>query len=84
MNTVFGPALHYLRVSLAARYARARSEDTELGASAIEWVIISAIVVIFVVAIGAWLTSALESKAKQVCTGINNSGSGPAAGTKCN
>lgn len=85
MNAVFGPALDYLRVSLAARYARARSEDTELGASAVEWVIISAIVVIIVIAVGALLTNVLESKAKQVCTSINTSTTtgGAAPGANC-
>ncbi|MBR7833914.1 hypothetical protein KDL01_11590 [Actinospica durhamensis] len=82
MNTVFGPALDYLRVTLAARYAKARSEDTELGASAVEWVIISAIVVVIVLAVGIWLTNALEDKAKQVCTNINGAG-GTGAGTSC-
>lgn len=82
MNAVFGPALDYLRVSLAAHYARARSEDRERGASAIEWVIISSIVVILVVAIGVWLTSALEHKAQQVCTGINTANNKP-AGANC-
>ena len=51
MNNVYGPALQYLRVSLTARYARARSEDAERGASAVEWVIISAIVVVIVVTV---------------------------------
>jgi len=74
MNTVYGPALTYLRVSLAARYARAKSEDAERGASAIEWVIISAIVVAIIAVVGFMLTDVLEKKASAVCTTINNQG----------
>lgn len=78
MNTVFGPAMTYLRVSLAAHYARAKAggEDSERGASAVEWVIISAIVVAIVAVVGVWLTNVLESKGKQVCDTINKSGQG--------
>lgn len=83
MNTVFDPALHYLRVSLTARYARARSEDAERGASAVEWVIISAIVVAIVVAVGFWLLTTLEAKGKQVCGDINKTGDGNATGANC-
>ena len=82
MNNVYGPALQYLRVSLTARYARARSEDAERGASAVEWVIISAIVVVIVVAVGGWLMTALEDKGKQVCSGINGA-DGQSGGAGC-
>ncbi len=81
MNTVFGPALSYLRVTLAARYAKARSQDTELGASAVEWVIISAIVVAIIAVVGVWITDALKAKATQVCNGID--GTGVANTTTC-
>lgn len=74
MNTVYGPALTYLRVTLEAHYAKARSEDTERGASAIEWVIISAIVVAIVVFVGIILTNVLKSKATDVCKSINDQG----------
>lgn len=74
MNTVFGPAMTYLRVSLAARYARAKAEDGERGASAVEWVIISAVVVAIVVTVAFILTHVLEDKARQVCTSINGAG----------
>lgn len=83
MNTVYGPALHYLRVSLKARYARARSEDAERGASAVEWVVISAIVVVIIVAVGGWLLTTLENKGKQVCTDINTSGDAPIDPNSC-
>jgi Flp pilus assembly pilin Flp len=76
MNPVYGPAITYLRVALAARYARLRDEDSERGASAVEWVVISAIVVVIILAVGIWLTSALETKAQQVCTSIDGSGAG--------
>ncbi|WP_051451214.1 hypothetical protein [Actinospica robiniae] len=83
MNTVFGPALQYLRVSFTARYARARSEESERGASAVEWVIISAIVVAIVVAVGFWLLTTLEAKGQQVCDQINGTGKGAAPGAAC-
>ena len=83
MNTVYGPALHYLRVSLKARYARARSEDAERGASAVEWVVISAIVVLIVVTVGGWLLVTLENKGKQVCNDINTAGDAPTKTNTC-
>lgn len=82
MNNVYGPALQYLRVSLTARYARARSEDAERGASAVEWVIISAIVVVIVVTVGGWLITVLEDKGQQVCSGINTA-DGQSGGAGC-
>ena len=79
--SAIAPAIQYLRVSLAARYARARAEDASRGASVVEWVGIMAGVVVIIVSVAAWIVPALEDKAKQTCTSINNSGS---AGTaKC-
>jgi len=64
----------YARAVLAERYARARSKDPELGASVVEWVVITVIVVVVVIAVGAIITSAVTDKARQVCTSINGAG----------
>ena len=64
----------YVKATLAARYARARSRESELGASVVEWVVITVIVVVLLIAVGAIITNAVEAKAKQACTTINGAG----------
>lgn len=71
----------YAKAVIAARHARARSRDSELGASVVEWVVITVIVVVLAIAVGAIITSAVEAKAKQVCTGID--GAGSSGGVTC-
>lgn len=60
------PAIDFLVVYLQGRVARARDEDRSRGASAVEWVIISAIVVAIVGAIGVAINKALSDKSGQV------------------
>ena len=72
--SILTPAFEYLRISLAASLARARAKDSELGASVVEWVMITVITVVIIVTVGVLLTSALEDKAKAVCTSINSTG----------
>lgn len=55
--------LGFLLLLFGGRLDRARSER---GASAIEWVIIAAVVVGIVIAVGAVLTQAIEGKADEV------------------
>ncbi|HZP50275.1 hypothetical protein [Actinocrinis sp.] len=78
MGTVFGgPALQYAWVSLRARIAQVRSGERERGASAVEWVVISMIVVGICVAVGVLLSTALTTKATDVgncIAGANNAG----------
>ncbi|HEU5355348.1 MAG TPA: hypothetical protein VFU65_12845 [Actinocrinis sp.] len=86
MGNVFsGAALQYALVSLKARMARVRSGETERGASAVEWVVISMIVVGICVAVGIILSTALTGKANSVSdciAGANNTGGcGSGAGT---
>lgn len=57
-----------------ARKARDR------GASAVEWVIITGIVVAIVAGVGVIISKAITNKANDACTQINNAGSGATAG----
>ncbi|WP_431679105.1 hypothetical protein [Kitasatospora sp. KL5] len=73
------PALDYTKVMLLARIERARDRGTDRGASAVEWVIISAIIVAIVIVVGTLLYNALETKAKdtgECITGSTHSNSG--------
>lgn len=73
-RTLLGPAIDYLRVSLAARYAEARArEDKELGASVVEWVVITTIVVVIAVTAGFFISQALTAKTQQITGCINTS-----------
>jgi hypothetical protein len=75
--TVFSPVgpIGFFEMILRDRYARARAAE-DRGASAVEWVVISAIVVGIAIAIGAVLLQALQDKAEQVGTEIGGSGGG--------
>ena len=59
-------ALQYAWVGLRARIARVRSGELERGASAVEWVVISMIVVIIVAVVGFLLSTALHGRAQTV------------------
>ena len=77
--TRFSPAtmVGFLELILRDRFDRARTADTR-GASAVEWVVISAIVVAIALAVGLALTNALKSKAGTISNDITNAGtSGP-------
>lgn len=67
--TAYDPKLSFLYVYLRGRIDRLRNEeDMSRGASAVEWVVISAIVVAIVAAVGFIIKNALNSKA----TGVSN------------
>ncbi len=68
MGTLFGgdAALQYALVSLRARIARVRSGELERGASAVEWVVISMIVVTIVAVVGFVISQALQNRATTV------------------
>ena len=70
----------YARTLLAARYARARARDRQLGASTVEWVVITMIVVVIALAVGGIITAVVTDKARQVCTSINGAGGTGTAG----
>lgn len=71
----FSPAtpIGFLELMLRGRLERARNAD-DRGASAVEWVVISAIVVAIAIAIGLILQGALEGKAEQIGTEIDGAG----------
>lgn len=75
MNRPFShPALDFLLLRLRARYERARAEDTERGASAVEWVVVSAIVVAIAIGVGIVIKKALTDKADDISDKIDTSG----------
>jgi hypothetical protein len=66
-RTEFGhPAVDFLVMFLRGRVERARSEELDRGASAVEWVIISAVVVMIVGVVAAIITQALQDGANKV------------------
>ena len=72
-------ALQYAWVSLRARVARVRSGEMERGASAVEWVVISMIVVTIVATVGYFISQALQTKTTAVTnciTGANGTKQG--------
>jgi Flp pilus assembly pilin Flp len=83
--STYSMALDYLRTSLVSHYAKAKSraEDGERGASAVEWVVITAVVVIIIVFVSVLLVNVLEAKATQACTSINTAGGTGGAGASC-
>ncbi|GAA3872511.1 MULTISPECIES: hypothetical protein [Streptomyces] len=60
------PATDYLIGFLRTRLARARSGELDRGASAIEWVIIAAVVVGIVAGVAAVIMNALDDRAESV------------------
>jgi phosphotransferase system glucose/maltose/N-acetylglucosamine-specific IIC component len=78
------PALNYLDVVLRARIASARAaaegegEDRQLGASAVEWVVITMIVLVLVGIAAAIIIPDITAKSNAIGTCINNSGTGNA------
>jgi Flp pilus assembly pilin Flp len=68
------PAIGYLAVSLRRRWHRATAAGTTLGATAVEWVVISAIVVAIAIAIGAIIKTAVTNKASTISNQVGNAG----------
>lgn len=69
MNRLFAsnPTLEFMMVYLRGRFDRVRNEeDMSRGASAVEWVVISAIVVGIVAVVGFIIKNALNDKATSV------------------
>ncbi|WP_431035848.1 hypothetical protein ACQYWQ_18085 [Streptomyces sp. P6-2-1] len=60
------PAVAFLAAFLQTRYRRATSGELDRGASAVEWVIISAVVVAIVGVVAAILNAALKGGADKV------------------
>ncbi|WP_037910592.1 Flp family type IVb pilin [Actinacidiphila yeochonensis] len=66
------PTLQFVVAYLRGRVERARSQELSRGASAVEWVVISAIVVTIVAAVGFIITNALKDKAGSVKSCIDS------------
>ncbi|TDD64190.1 hypothetical protein E1293_41825 [Actinomadura darangshiensis] len=72
MNPLNDPIVVYLRAMLGARIARLRDADEEersRGASAIEWAIITAILALIAITIGAVIQKKIQDKANSINTG---------------
>jgi len=65
------PAVDFLVTFLQGRVQRARSGELDRGASAVEWVIISAVVVAIVGVVAAIINRALKGGAENVENCIN-------------
>jgi len=72
LPTVSHPAVDFLLVFLKGRLQRARNQDLSRGASAVEWVIISAVVVTIVGVVAALINGALKHKATDVSNCIQS------------
>jgi len=70
-----GAALDYAWVSFRVRVARARSGELQRGASAVEWVVISMIVVGLCVGIGVAISLAVHTKTTSISGCINGASS---------
>ncbi|MBM7169938.1 MULTISPECIES: hypothetical protein [Streptomyces] len=73
------PAVDFLVTFLKGRVQRARSGELDRGASAVEWVIISAVVVAIVGVVAAVINAALKGGADKVSDCIK----GADAGSTC-
>ncbi len=60
------PAVNFLVAFFEGRIEHARSEERDRGASAVEWVVISAIVVGIVLGVAFFIATALDEKATEV------------------
>jgi Flp pilus assembly pilin Flp len=76
MKMFFSPTspLGYLELNARHRLARLRTSQGDAGASAVEWVVIAAIAIVIVVAVGAALQAALVGKAGDISTEIGDAG----------
>jgi Flp pilus assembly pilin Flp len=77
------PALHYIASDLRARFDRVRSDDRERGASAVEWVVISMVLVGLCVAVGAVIYTAVSGEATNVSNCIGGGTGNNTQGGKC-
>ena len=74
------PALNYLDLILRTRVANLRAlaedEDREFGASAVEWVVITVVVLVLIGAASAIIIPKLNQKSTDIGTCITNAGNG--------
>jgi Flp pilus assembly pilin Flp len=70
--SITDPTLNFMIIYLRGRIDRLRKEEMSRGASAVEWVVISAIVVGIVAFVGFAIKSALKSKSTSVSNCITS------------
>ncbi|MCD0453070.1 hypothetical protein LO762_28380 [Actinocorallia sp. API 0066] len=71
MNPLTHPTLVYLRTALAVRVERVRSrEQRSVGASAVEWAIITGLLAVIAIAIGLVIQQRIEAAANAIDTGF--------------
>jgi Flp pilus assembly pilin Flp len=75
MNPLENPAILYLRTWLEIRLRQLRAEDRSLGASAIEWAIITGILASIAIAIGLVIFNKVRDAGNTIQVG-DGSGSG--------
>jgi len=68
------PVIRYLAALLGQRIDHARSQEPSRGASAVEWVVISAILVAIALGIGLAISTALNNKANTISQDIEGAG----------
>lgn len=69
MNPLDNPYIDYARALLADRLRRARGEEAGLGASAIEWAIITGILAFIAIAIGGVIYAKVQSAGNNINVG---------------
>lgn len=68
------PAVHYLTTWLRTRIDAARSADRTLGASAIEWAIITAVAAVIAITVGGIIYNKVKSAAESTNTNFTPGG----------
>ena len=72
LKSLSHPAVDFLVAFVRGRIERARDEDLSRGASAVEWVIISAVVVAIVGVVAGIIYNALQTSATKTGNCITN------------
>lgn len=76
MNPINSPVVIYLRAMLASRVERAKNAPSR-GASAVEWVIITAIIAGVALALATVIQGLVTSKSAEISKGFGGGGTKP-------
>jgi Flp pilus assembly pilin Flp len=77
VNPLDSPYLVYLRVLFADRLRRAREEDRSVGASAIEWAIITGLLAFIAIGIGVVIYNKVKAAGNNISVGNGQVQGGP-------
>jgi Flp pilus assembly pilin Flp len=69
-NPLNHPVIQYLVLTVQTRFERVRSEDSSLGASAIELAIITAVLAAIAIAIGTIVYNKIKQSANNINTDV--------------